>query len=150
MVYKVATKRKLIDVGIPEPLAYAMANDIQWYELVRRDFQGILAQLIIDNPYCEHDKFYDWRGKGIVVGRLDKTQRHTYTLPELYQFIQDAREREIARVTGLISYTASNYLIELQDWGAIPPNSPFAYITSKRGGFINWNVNPFNQKNSDI
>jgi hypothetical protein len=156
MVVKVVTKKKLIDVGFPEPLAHAMANDMKWYELMTQDFQGILNQLTINNPYSQYDKFTDGRERSIVVGGW-LADWFVYTLPELYQNIQNARESEIIRVSkikgtqGVITADIiSDYLRELQDWGVIPPNSPFAYLTGNMRGFINWNVNPFNQKNSDI
>jgi len=150
MVVKVVTKKKLIDVGFPEPLAHAMANDMKWYELMTQDFQGILNQLTINNPYSQYDEFTDGRERSIVVG--GRWSGFVYTLPELYQIIQNARESEITRVRQeLARYRKLKAALrELQDWGAIPPNSPFAYLTGNMRGFINWNVNPFNQKNSDI
>ena len=136
MVVKAATKKKLMDLGCPEPLAHRWANDNRWSDIVLMNFDDIMSIFSKQTQYIYP--------KGVVREK------------DIYDIVREIRENELNRLHNnppasiksiKFFLRREEYIKKVEAFGMIPAGSRYSYLREDSQNFMNWiNENPFEVK----
>jgi hypothetical protein len=171
MVVKSATKKKLMDLGCPEPLAHKWADDRKWHHIREMNFDDIMSIF----PYTSAESIYEIvmtirENELKRVGQMEEMDLNALAAilnyPEDYRnepFIADyppswcdncnayeplidgycqTCEPSIAHLRETMDYRQ-----KIGAFGMIPNGSPYSYLLVNSQNFMNWlSENPFRIK----